>query len=132
MKIMLDTNVLISMILFQGKEFLQMLEYITQNHCLVLSTYVINELIEVTNRKFPTKRAVIDYFLDNLNFQLVYTPTYISPNLFHIRDSNDYPVLYSAVTNDIDIFITGDKDFKNIYIENLEILTPTEFIQKYL
>ncbi|MBQ8857097.1 MAG: PIN domain nuclease, partial [Lachnospiraceae bacterium] len=124
--------VLISMVFFPSKNFLQMLAYITQNHHLVLSTFVVNELIEVTNRKFPTKRPVIDYFLENLNFELVYTPTSIPANLFHIRDSNDYPVLYSAITNNINIFITGDKDFQNIYIEDLEILTPTEFIQKYI
>lgn len=132
MRIMLDTNVLISMVLFRGKGFLQMLEYITQNHSLVLSTFVIDELIEVTNRKFPSKRPIIDYFLSNLSYELVYTPTYIPSNLFQIRDSNDYPVLYSAITNDIDIFITGDKDFQEIDINRLEILTPTEFIQKYL
>lgn len=132
MRIMLDTNVLISMVLFRGKGFLQMLEYITQNHSLVLSTFVIDKLIEVTNRKFPSKRPIIDYFLSNLSYELVYTPTYIPSNLFQIRDSNDYPVLYSAITNDIDIFITGDKDFQEIDINRLEILTPTEFIQKYL
>ena len=132
MRIMLDTNVLISMVLFRGKGFLQMLEYITQNHSLVLSPFVIDELIEVTNRKFPSKRPIIDYFLSNLSYELVYTPTYIPSNLFQIRDSNDYPVLYSAITNDIDIFITGDKDFQEIDINRLEILTPTEFIQKYL
>lgn len=132
MRIMLDTNVLISMVLFRGKGFLQMLEYITQNHSLVLSTFVIDELIEVTNRNFPSKRPIIDYFLSNLSYELVYTPTYIPSNLFQIRDSNDYPVLYSAITNDIDIFITGDKDFQEIDINRLEILTPTEFIQKYL
>lgn len=132
MRIMLDTNVLISMVLFRGKGFLQMLEYITQYHSLVLSTFVIDELIEVTNRKFPSKRPIIDYFLSNLSYELVYTPTYIPSNLFQIRDSNDYPVLYSAITNDIDIFITGDKDFQEIDINRLEILTPTEFIQKYL
>lgn len=31
MRIMLDTNVLISMIIFPGKRFMQMLECITQN-----------------------------------------------------------------------------------------------------
>ena len=132
MKIMLDTNVLISMILFRGKGFLEMLEYITQNHTLVLSSFVVNELLEVTRRKFPSKLSVIDYFLTNLSFDLVYTPTSIPANLFHIRDSGDYPILYSAITNNIDIFITGDKDFQNIPTYPLEILTPAEFIQKYV
>lgn len=129
---MLDTNVLISMILFRGRGFLQMLEYITKSHTLVLSSFVIDELIEVTKRKFPSKQSIIDYFLTNLSYELVYTPAHIPSNLFQIRDSNDYPVLYSAVTNAIDILITGDKDFQNIMIESLEIMTPTEFMQKYL
>ena len=129
---MLDTNVLISMILFRGKGFLQLLEYITQSHTLILSSFIINELLEVTRQKFPSKLPVIDYFLSNLNYELVYTPTHIPPNLFQIRDSNDYPVLYSAITNDIDIFITRDKDFQNISVDNLKILTPAEFIDNYL
>ena len=37
MRIMLDTNVLISMIIFPGKRFMQMLECITQKHTLVRS-----------------------------------------------------------------------------------------------
>lgn len=132
MRIMLDTNVLISMILFRGKGFLQLLEYITQNHTLILSSFIISELLEVTRRKFPSKLPAIDYFLSNLNYELVYTPTHIPPNLFQIRDSNDYPVLYSAITNDIDIFITRDKDFQNISVDHLKILTPAEFIDNYL
>lgn len=34
MRIMLDTNVLISMILFPGNRFTRMLEYITQQHII--------------------------------------------------------------------------------------------------
>lgn len=45
MRIMLDTNVLISMIIFPGKRFMQMLECITQKHTLVLSSFVVEELI---------------------------------------------------------------------------------------
>jgi predicted nucleic acid-binding protein len=32
---------------------------------------------------------------------------------------------------DVDIMITGDKDFKNIEIERPEIVTPKEFLEKY-
>ena len=45
MRIMLDTNVLISMILFPGNRFTRMLEYITQQHTLVLSSFVVDELL---------------------------------------------------------------------------------------
>ncbi len=50
---MLDTNVLISMIFFPGKRFERMLDYIVRNHTLVLSSFVVEELMAVTERKFP-------------------------------------------------------------------------------
>ena len=52
-------------------------------------------------------------------------------NLFTIRDINDYPILYTAIIDNVDILITGDKDFLNIDIEKPEILTPTDFLIKY-
>jgi len=44
----------------------------------------------------------------------------------------DYPVLYTAIIENIDVLITGDKDFADIEIEKPEILTPADFIAKYL
>lgn len=129
---MLDTNVLISMIFFPGKRFSQMLEYIIQHHTLILSSFVTEELIAVAERKFPEKRDAIDRFLSQLGYELVYTPHKMKAGLFDIRDVNDYPVLYTAIVEDVDILITGDKDFAGVSIEKPKILTPTEFIQDYL
>ncbi len=129
---MLDTNVLISMILFPGKRFVRMIEYITQSHTLVLSSFVVEELMAVAKRKFPAKRDVIDRFLSELGYELVYTPHKMKAGLFDIRDINDYPVLYTAIIEDVDILITGDKDFRGIEIEKPEILTPSDFMSKYI
>lgn len=67
-----------------------------------------------------------------MSFEYVYTPDEIDREMFIIRDVKDYPVLYTAVIEDVDILITGDKDFADINIEKPEILTPTEFVEKYL
>ena len=53
-------------------------------------------------------------------------------NLFNIRDKDDYIILYTAIVENVDVFITGDKDFDDVEIKKLEILKPSEFIQKYL
>ncbi len=52
--------------------------------------------------------------------------------LFEIRDVNDYPVLYTAIIENVDIFITGDKDFLGIGVEIPEIMTPADFMEKYV
>lgn len=129
---MYDTNVLLSSILFPNQRFSQMLEYISQNHRLVLSSFVIEELFAVTKRKFPEKQKVIDHFLTDLSYEYVYTPHQMKSGLFEIRDPNDYPVLYIAVIENIDILITGDKDFTSLIIEKPQILTPSDFISKYM
>jgi predicted nucleic acid-binding protein len=48
-----------------------------------------------------------------------------------MRDIYDYPILATAILEDIDVLITGDKDFAAVDIERPEILTPTEFLSKY-
>lgn len=130
MRIMLDTNVLISMLAF--KSFNSVIDKITQKHSIVLCSYVIDELHEVIERKFPDKQKSIERFLMKMPFELVYTPKTIEEHdLFTIRDADDEKVLYSAIIADVDILLTGDKDFSDIEIEKPEILTPSAFLEKY-
>ncbi len=41
-------------------------------------------------------------------------------------------MLYSAISADIDILIAGNKDFSAAEVEKPEILTPSQFNEKYL
>lgn len=93
---------------------------------------MIDELHEVIERKFLNKQKDIEKFLMKLPFELVYAPKTIEEHdLFKIRDVDDEKVLYSAIIADVDILLTGDKDFSDIEIEKPEILTPSAFLEKY-
>lgn len=52
MRIMLDTNVLISALLFPGTRMDTMMNNIFMEHQLVLSSYVVEELNRVVQRNF--------------------------------------------------------------------------------
>ncbi len=130
MRVMLDTNVLISMLLFPSEKFKRLLDAITGRHKLVLSSFVVEEMFAVVERKFPGKKKAVDEFLSNLTYELVYTPHNMKADIFQIRDVNDYPVLYTAIIENIDIFITGDKDFQDVDIEKPEIMTPMAFLER--
>ena len=67
-----------------------------------------------------------------MSFEYVYTPANIESGLFDIRDVKDYPVLYTAIIEDVDVLVTGDKDFSNIDIEKPEIMSPAQFMEKFL
>ncbi len=132
MRIMLDTNVLVSMLLFPNERMNAMLALIFSEHELVLSSFVVSELKDVIQRKFPAKTRVVDRLLLKMSYTLVYTPDEINEVLFNIRDTKDYPVLYTAIVEDVDILVTGDKDFADVEIEKPKILTPADFMEKYL
>ncbi len=132
MRIMLDTNVLLSALLFPGERMNRMMQCIFEEHRLVLSSFVVDELNYVVRRKFPGKLKTVDGLLAAMGFELVYTPREMKQGLFDIRDAKDYPVLYTAIQEDVDILITGDKDFVGVDVERPEILTPAQFMERYV
>lgn len=128
---MVDTNVLISLLVFSSKKMNQMMECIFMNHQLVLSSYIVEELKDVVKRKFSNKVRVVDTLLAKMNYEYVYTPDIMDDALFEIRDVKDYPVLYSAILEDVDILVTGDSDFSDVDVAKPEILTPAEFVERH-
>ena len=117
--------------LFPGETMKELIFKVTTKYQLVLSSYVVNEIFDVAHRKFPNKVSVIENLLSHLAYELVHTPEQIEPELFEIRDVKDYPTLYSAMVEKVDVFVTGDKDFDDVKIEKPEILTAAEFVEKY-
>lgn len=133
MRIMLDTNVLLSITAFKSRNMGAMLGWVCQEHQLVLSTYVVDECYEVIKRKKPALIPALDRFFEALPFEMVHTPQVLPEHgWFVIRDSADEKVLYSAIASGVDILITGDKDFDDIAIEKPDILTPRQFMEKYM
>jgi predicted nucleic acid-binding protein len=128
---MLDTNVLLSAMLFPGERIDALMYKAAVENRLVLSSYVANELMTVVRRKFPEQEKTADRLLSRLPYELTYTPEKPESGLFEIRDAGDYLVLYSAVTEDVDIFITGGKDFEGLDLERPEIPTPAQFLDRY-
>jgi len=132
MRIMLDSNVIISALLFPSVQMDRLFKDLFDHHTIVLSSYIIDELHRVIRRKFPAQTKALDRLLVGMSYELVYTPLEMEPDLVKIRDEKDYPILYSAITEEIDILITGDLDFKEIDLETPKIMTPKEYLEKYI
>ncbi|MBR5368684.1 MAG: putative toxin-antitoxin system toxin component, PIN family [Lachnospiraceae bacterium] len=129
MRIMLDTNVLISMIFFPSDKTREFRNKICDGYQIVLCDYVLEELRLVTERKFPGKKEAIERFFMELPFELVHTPRDIAfVGYPSVRDQKDSPILATAIMEDVNVFITGDKDFLVLEIDNPKIVTMTEFL----
>ena len=108
-----------------------LIEYLSKSHEIVICSYVVDELKDLVKSKFNVDLKELDKFLNDFPFDLVYSPTTVENKLFEIRDVDDYIILHTAIIEDVDILITGDKDFFDIDIDKPEIMTTTEFLEKY-
>ena len=131
MKVMLDTNILVSAFVFKSKKMNELIYKLSVEHEIVICSYTIEELKELVDTKFKVTQKDLDEFLKDFPFILVYSPTTVENKLFEIRDKNDYIILHTAIIENVDVFITGDKDFNDIDIDKPEIMNTTEFLEKY-
>ena len=131
MKVMLDTNILVSAFVFKSKKMNELIYKLSTEHEIVVCSYTIEELKELIDIKFKVTQKDLDEFLKDFPFILVYSPTTVENKLFEIRDKDDYIILHTAIIEDVDVFITGDKDFNDIDIDKPEIMNATEFLEKY-
>lgn len=131
MRVMLDTNILISAFVFKSKKMNELIYELSKRHEIIICSYTVQELKELIDTKFKLSKKDLDEFLKDFPFDLVYSPMNVENKLFEIRDEDDYIILHTAIIEDVDIFITGDKDFNDIDIDRPEIMNATQFLENY-
>lgn len=132
MRILIDTNVLISAALSVGgtpfQAYVKAASY--PNHGLICEQNV-DEMKRIFNKKFPHRLAALDKFLSVALMTLEFVPIPTDENVSEtqIRDVNDRPILRAAIEAKADVLLTGDKDFLESGVKNPAIMTPAEFLK---
>lgn len=132
MKVLIDTNILISAALSNKgtpyQAFVKAVSY--PNHGLICEQN-IDEMRRIFNRKFPQKIQALETFLSLalLTLEVVTTPIEEYSSEEKIRDVNDRPILRAAVYAKADILLTGDKDFLESGLQNPKIMAAADFVQ---
>lgn len=128
MKIMLDTNVLISALVFGGKARTILLRLIASNHEIYISDYVSEEFSSKIFLKWGDRAEKIVLAYRNLPVHFCESSNQI---LGKLRDIKDIPVLSDALYHGVDVILTGDKDFLEADIKRPLILS-LKMIEEYL
>ena len=128
MRVLVDTNILFSALLYPDGMPGRALIHISENYELILSDYNISELREIVERTVPDKMADIDVFLAKLAYEHVIAP--ISPEKL-ISDPKDAPILNAAIIADVDIIISGDKHFGNLALNRPAVMTATKYVTEF-
>ncbi len=64
MKVMLDTNILISAFIFKSKKMRDLIDKLSKEHEIVICSYTIEELNELIDTKFQVRKEVLDTFFN--------------------------------------------------------------------
>ncbi len=104
----------------------QALLHVANNHEMVLCDRNITELRDILARKAPNFLPHAEVLFAEMSYELI-------PSVDHgqklIRDAKDQPILNAAIVSDVDIILTGDKDFLSLEMEHPRCMTVAQFLE---
>ncbi len=130
MRIVLDTNVIISAVLFGGNPRIILESIQKKEFTAVTSPVLLSELADVLRKKFSFSIEAVAA----LDIQLRKQCIVVSPQqtITILSDTPDNRVLEASVEGKCTAIITGDKELLALKIyQHVRILTPDIFLKTY-
>lgn len=132
-RFVVDTNVLISALLFKNSVPFRAIELAEKQGIILYSEAILNELEQVLNRKkFNKYLSLEDRQVFLLKFISVSELVSITEKIAVCRDEKDNKFLELAVSGNANVIVTGDLDLLVLNpFQAVEILTPDIFIDRF-
>jgi putative PIN family toxin of toxin-antitoxin system len=132
LRVILDTNVLVSGLAYSGGVPGRILGAWQQGSLnVVLSRYILDEMVRVLPKLSRNKRSPTE--IRDLADSFVFMAEIVEPSGEldeELRDGNDQPILGTLLAAAADYLITGDKDLLAL-ASRYPILTPAEFWERH-
>ena len=126
MKIYFDTNVIISAFLTMGSSFEVIIDAVEQ-HEVYYTDFLIYEIERILAEKFHFSKPSVKEKTDFIRRHFIKGET-AKVVISLAKDKNDNTILSDALCNNVDLFITGDKELLEIkQHKSLRIITPAEY-----
>ena len=133
MRVLIDTNVLISAVYSQDSIPHLAYKKAVQSPCQgLICEQSIEEMRRVFNRKFPEKIQAFERFIATAfpTIEIIPVPVLKYSDEKKIRDIADRPILRAAIGAKAAILLTGDKDFLESTVTYPKIMSPAQFIKE--
>ena len=120
MRLLIDTNVLISSFVFDGRPLNLLYTLFAKGYALYVSEYIDAEFREKVAQKWKSReRTILDEY-ERLGIPMLKS----TENVYRVlRDAEDDPILSDAIDHDIDIILSGDKDFLDAGLEHPKVMS---------
>lgn len=123
MRIFLDTNVLASAVATRGL-CADLMQTVLAEHEMLIGTRVLEELEDVSSRKFRLRADIRKEYLALLRSEGEVVSGTTSPAV-KLRDKDDEKVLANALAGKADVFVTGDRELLALkHVVNMPVVSP--------
>ncbi|MEI9914431.1 MAG: putative toxin-antitoxin system toxin component, PIN family [Candidatus Saccharibacteria bacterium] len=127
MRLVLDTNVIISALMFGGRPEKLMLSVLGGPHQLVLSPYIIFETTRILETRFNVSTKNLINLQSILNESDI---VYFEPFLDIVSDGPDNRIIETAVKGEAVYLVTGDKLLLKLgAYKSIKIITIAECLK---
>ena len=127
-KVLLDTNILISAMVFGGKPKQILNSILEEEFLAITSPILLAELKEVLNKKFPQRET--DFTLTIKNIEEIFRTIQPKEIINILRDDDDNRVLEAAIEGNCEYIVTGDKELLRLKsYQNVKIVTAGEVLK---
>lgn len=132
-RIFIDTNVLVSGIVFDGNELEVIIKSLESGDEIYISEHILEEATRVFMKDFPKHLDMFEKFIELADFNIVEKKEYSEAikNFDDIRDKYDAHVVACADEKDCDFIISGDKDLLEYPKKNIEIVRAPEYLDRF-
>ena len=130
MKLVFDTNVYISAFVIPNskaeKAFLKVVE---GRDTLLISKYIINEILSVLSAKFSRDREALSHLAVHLS-EIAHMVKPVGPRLSLLKDEPDNRILECALSGNADAIVTGDKEMLALReFKGIRIISLREYLE---
>lgn len=130
MKVVIDTNILVSAFLKPRSKPARILRLVLQGELkIVCNEGILAEYMEVLNRpKFDLNSQGVSKVLQFIRSRGVHSPA-LARNL-NLPDVNDEPFLEAALATGVEILVTGNiKHFPESACKGVKVVSPAELLE---
>ena len=126
MRVLLDTNVIISAVATRGL-CADVLRAVLSDHGLVTCRGILHEVRRILRSKFSLPAELISEYVELISHDAILAEPGAMP-LVQIKDRDDVEIIAAAIAGDVDVLVTGDAELQGIKsIQGVRVLSPRAF-----
>jgi putative PIN family toxin of toxin-antitoxin system len=134
MRVVLDTNILVSFAIRPNADFERIFDHIAANGVSLVSEDTVAELLDVLSRDKFRKYIPIDQSLDYVEWYCeISEQVVVTEHVVACADPKDDKFLSLAVSGKADCIVAGDHDLLDMIAFNgIPIYRPAEFTRRFI